>query len=224
MALRQRIETATTAILTLCALVVTGMTVHDRLALKVPRDGALEAVRQHNWREFAVGDMRIGSPTAPVTITEFSDFQCPVCGRFYRAVESLRSRYGDNALALVYRNYPLDHLHPARSAAVAAECAAQQGRFEEYYKALFEQQAVLERLQWSNIAQQVGVSDTIAFKRCLSDPAIMAKIKADSLAAASLEIPGTPLVLVNGWMYRGAPDQKTLDSVVAYELAEAGGQ
>ena len=124
MALRQRIETATTAILTLCALVVTGMTVHDRLALKVPRDGALEAVRQHNWREFAVGDMRIGSPTAPVTITEFSDFQCPVCGRFYRAVESLRSRYGDNALALVYRNYPLDHLHPAARSAAGSRDAS----------------------------------------------------------------------------------------------------
>jgi protein-disulfide isomerase len=215
------IETATTAILTFCAVAVTAMTVRDHLRGPAPQSGELAAVSQKNWRHYAVSDMRIGSLAAPVTITEFSDFQCPVCGRLYRALEKIRARYGDS-VTIVYRNYPLNELHPAaRSAAAAAECAAQQGQFENYYKALFERQDTLDRVNWSAIARRVGVIDTNAFSLCLTTATVATKLKTDSLAATSLGIPGTPLVLVNEWMYRGAPTQATLDSVISHELAKS---
>ena len=172
-------------------------------------------VTQSDWKEYAVGEMRIGPPTARVMITEFSDFECPACLRLYRRLEKVRSRYPDD-VTIVYRNFPLDDLHPsARPAAVAAQCAALHGQFPAYYRHLFENQETLKSANWSLIARQNGVTDTASFTRCLSAPAIAEQVRADSMAAARLGIVGTPMVLINDRLYKAAPSQAVLDSLIA---------
>ena len=221
MALRQKIETATTTVLTVGLLAVTLMMVCSQFFPTTARAGELKPQREKEWQKYAVGDMRIGPADAAVTITEFSDFQCQFCYRLYRSLESIRSQHA-NDVAIVYRNYPLEELHPfAKPAAIAVECAAQQGRFAEYYRFLFDHQDSLKNIGWTSAAHQLGVADTSAFAACLTSPAILAKLTADSLAASALRIPGTPLVLVNSWVYRGAPTKAALDTVVAKELAKS---
>jgi protein-disulfide isomerase len=83
----------------------------------------------------------IGSQDAPVTIVEFSDFECPFCGRFFKETyPRLKARYIDTGkVKIVFRHFPLVSIHPSASnAAIAAECASRQGKFAEYHDTLFE--------------------------------------------------------------------------------------
>ncbi len=219
MPLKQKIETATSAVIALCALVVTLSLVRSQFFPPGARPVGLQPTRERAWRQYALSDMRIGPSTASVTITEFSDFECPACRRLYGALSSIRARHGGD-VAIVYRNYPLYDLHPfARPAAIAAQCAAQQGQFAAYHDYLFEHQDSLRNIKWTQLATRLGVADTTAFATCLVAPATMAKLRRDSLDAAALDIPGTPLVLLNQWLYRGAPSPQVLDSAITRELA-----
>lgn len=221
MALRQKIETATSAIIALCALVITVSVVRAQFFPAPQQPDSLMPQREQAWRQYAVGDMHIGPPTAPVTITAFSDFECPACYRLYRSLAGIRAHRGAD-VAIVYRNYPLDELHPsARPAAIAAECAAAQGRFTPYHDFLFEHQDSLKHIGWTALADRLGVADTAAFARCLAAPETATKLRRDSADAIALKIPGTPLVLVNAWLYRGAPSSRVLDSMITLELGEA---
>jgi protein-disulfide isomerase len=219
MGLRQNIETATTVILTLCAVGVAAPLV-KREFFPAPSTRGLEPITKADWQKYAVSDMRLGPPRAAVTVTEFSDFECPACLRLYRRLEKIRQRH-PNDVAIVYRNYPLDELHPAaRPAALAAHCAATHGGFEKYYQYLFENQDSLTTANWSLIAHRIGITDTSSFARCLQAPAAAERLRADSLDAVTLGITGTPLVLINDRLYHGAPSQATLDSVIAGILAK----
>jgi protein-disulfide isomerase len=217
--LKQKIEFVTNTILVLCVLAMAVSLVRREFFPATAQAGILRPVAEKEWRKYAVSRMRVGPPAPFVTVTEFSDFECPVCQRLYHSLENIRAKRG-NDFAIVYRNYPLTDIHPwALPAAIAAECAAEHGRFTEFYQFVFEHQDSLKGADWPGIAHLVGVADTSAFSRCLDTPAIAERLRADSLAAADLKIPGTPLVLVNGWLYRGAPSQKTLDSLIASEMA-----
>jgi len=221
MGLRQKIETATSAVIALCALAITLSIVRNQFFPGVARSAGLQPTREQAWKQYARSDMRIGPASAPVTITEFSDFQCPVCSRLYRELLSVRRKRGDE-IAIVYRNYPLEDLHPfARPAAIAAQCAAKQGRFADYHDFLFEHQDSLPTIKWTGLAGRLGVADTVSFARCLRAPETVTQLKRDSTDAAALQIPGTPLLLVNEWVFRGAPSLEALDSVVAREVANA---
>ena len=196
--------------------------VHDRFYPRQATPAGLQATQEKKWRDYAVGPMRIGPAATPITVTEFSDFECPVCLRFSRALDSMRARY-PGAINVVYRNYPLNELHPqARAAALAATCAAQQGSFEAYHDYLFTHQDSLKYLDWTKVAESVGVADTSAFATCLMSPSTREELARDSVAAAALDIPGTPLVLVNEWLFRGAPSLALLEKTVKDELAKAG--
>jgi protein-disulfide isomerase len=219
--IRQKLETGTNLVLTLCALAITVMMVRSQFFSRPPAQGELRPEREKQWRSYATGDMRIGQPSAPVTVTEFSDFECPACARLHRTLKTVRERRG-NRIAIVYRNYPLNEIHPsARPAAIAAQCAARQGKFAEYHDYLFSHQDSLKSLAWVSVAAQVGVADTSGFAACLADPATSEALQRDSTAAAALKIAGTPLVLINGWLYKGAPSLAVLDSVVMAEAALA---
>jgi len=135
-------------------------------------------------------------------------------------LRTIRTRRADQ-IAIVYRNYPLEDLHPfARPAAIAAQCAAKQGQFAAYHDFLFEHQDSLPTIKWTKLAARLGVADTAAFTRCLAAPETVMQLQRDSIDAAALRIPGTPLLLVNEWVYRGAPSLESLDSAVAREVVD----
>jgi len=146
-----------------------------------------------------------GNPDAPVTIIEFSDFQCPFCSRFYtQTLPLIEKDYIDTGkVKLVYRDLPIDAIHPnARSAHIAAECADEQGKFWEYHDILFNNQR-----QWQGLgsvdfdntlkeyAGQLGLQ-TASFDSCMKSPDISKEINDDLLDAAKYGATGTPTFFI----------------------------
>ena len=142
-----------------------------------------------------------GDSDAPVTIVEFSDFQCPFCGRFYQqTLPAILEDYVDTGkVKFVYRDLPLNSIHPnAMSAHIAAECADEQGEFWEYHDVLFEKQQQWQRLPESELRTTFveyaadAEINTDNFESCLSSQEIADEVNKDMQEARQLGITGTP--------------------------------
>ncbi len=146
-----------------------------------------------------------GNANAPVTVVEFSDFQCPFCSRFYtQTLPLLEETYIDTGkIKFVYRDLPLDALHPnARPAHIAAECADEQGEFWEYHDVLFEKQAEWQRLPSSDLqsiliqfADDLGLQ-TVTFESCLESQEMADEVNKDVLDATRYGASGTPTFFI----------------------------
>jgi len=145
-----------------------------------------------------------GDPNAPVTIIEFSDFQCPFCSRFSsQTLPLLEENYIDTGkIKFVYKDMPL-RIHPnAKMAHVAAECADEQGKFWEYHDILFIQQSRWQSLSPSNLdttltnfAADLGMQST-DFEACMKSPEIANEVNDDSIEARSYGANGTPTFFI----------------------------
>lgn len=162
-----------------------------------------------------------GPDSAPVTIVEFSDFHCPFCRRVQPTLDEILARY-PTQVRLVYRDFPLDGLHPqARRAAEAARCAHEQGRFWPYHDRLYAagpdaSDAALERL-----AREAGL-DTAAFTACLASGRHRAGIQKDVDDAERLGLTGTPGFFINGRPLSGAQPIEAFVEIIDEELKAAG--
>lgn len=212
---------AATGVLAVCAVIVTGLLIHREFAPPAARaaEPLVRSVRK--WRPIAAGGHRVGRVDASVTIVEFADFQCPFCRESARQVGALvDSLHG--SVARVYRHFPLTSLHPhAMMAAVAAECAAEQGKFDAYHDKLFASQDSIGKRSWTAFAVDAGLLDTAAFEACTRDSAtVMPRIQADMKAGADLGVTGTPVLLVNDQLFSGAPTAEQLRDLVDRALKE----
>jgi len=157
-----------------------------------------------NWYDYSVGGNRVGPSRAPVTLTVFNDYQCPVCLRLHGRVEAIRRVYPDD-VAVVWRNMPLE-THPlAMPAARASVCAGEEGRFEAMHLLLFLMRDSLDVVSWPRLALRAGIADTVAFGACVRRAETQARIDSDLAAARAIRAPGTPTLLVNELKYVGAP-------------------
>ena len=137
-----------------------------------------------------------GNPQAPVTIVEFGDFQCPACGREQEVIRETRQKYG-NQICWVFRQFPIPSLHEfAEAAAVASECAADQGKFWEAVDKLYDNQTELSNDALRRYAAELGL-DTERFNQCLNNPATLARVRRDVDDAHTLGVRGTPTFFVN---------------------------
>jgi len=146
-----------------------------------------------------------GNPDASVVIVEFSDFQCPFCSRFYhQTLPLIQENYIDTGkVKFVYRDLPLDSLHPnARPAHIASECADEQGMFWGYHDILFENQAQWNRLGPADLtsaliqyASSLGL-DSASFESCLGSQTIADEVNADYLQGVSYGATGTPAFFI----------------------------
>lgn len=145
----QRVANAALVVLAACAVVLTALVVRREFIVRDEDAGSAEAIRPtriSDWRRFGGVGHRFGPATAPVTIVEFSDFQCPYCRIAWDTLRILRARY-PTQVTLVYRHYPLQGIHPrALEAASAAECAGAQGLFERFHDVLFLRQESLSAI------------------------------------------------------------------------------
>jgi len=165
------------------------------------------------WRAYATGH-RIGDPRADIVITVFTDFQCPFCKRFYQTARQAVAAH-PTRVALVVRNYPLSALHPlAMDGAIAAECAAEQGRFADFVDAAYAAQDSLQQKSWAALASRSGPIDTVGFRLCQASPRPRERIAGDVRAGDALGIVGTPLVLVGEEKFAGAVPPEQLDSLI----------
>jgi protein-disulfide isomerase len=163
----------------------------------------------------------LGPEDAPVTIVEFSDFQCPYCRRAGPIVHRIAEKY-PTQVRVVYRHLPLDKLHPrARATAEASLCADDQGRFWAYHDLLFANPRALEDDDLLRYAADVG-AETDAFAACLKSRTHARRVSEDAAAAASIGVTGTPAFVVNGIVLFGLQSEENLDAVIQSELAEAG--
>jgi predicted DsbA family dithiol-disulfide isomerase len=161
-----------------------------------------------------------GPATAPVTLVEFSDFQCPYCTRVNPAIRQAMEVYGDQ-LRVVFRQFPLN-IHPqAQKAAEASLCANDQGKFWELHDAMFADQRNLAVPQIKEKAAAVGL-DAAAFAACLDGDKYAAKVAADMAAGSAAGVNGTPALFVNGRFLSGAVPFEQIAKLVDDELARKG--
>lgn len=215
MSTKNLVSNLATGLMVLCALAVTGMAVRNNFFPPNSGQAREQGPRTiRDWRQYAQNGAVLGSADAPVTIVEFSDFQCPFCAGLSKTIRDMQARQ-PNRFRVVYRHFPLaQHTH-AVAAGTAAECAGEQGRFAEYHDLLFSHQDSIGERPWARFATAAGVADTIAFNRCIAGPAARARVEADAKTAAKLELPGTPSLIVNGRLYSGAISEAELDSMIA---------
>jgi len=143
------------------------------------------------------GAPALGSATAKVVVVEFSDFQCPYCGKFARETfETIQERYiAPGTIRYVFRHFPLDEAHPkAFRAAEAAECANQQGKFWEMHARLFANQQSLDPPDLLTHASALGL-DAAAFQKCFGGAA-KGKVKRDFNDGVKAGVGGTPTFLI----------------------------
>lgn len=205
----------TTGVLVTCAVVITGAAARREFFPPRPLGPDMSTRKVDNWEALTSAGQWLGNPRAPVRIVEFSDFQCPFCAKTHPMLEAVRRRHPDR-VAVLYRHYPLDEIHPhARQAAVASECAAAQGRFGEYTTALFAQQDSIGAKPWARFAAEAGVRDAAAFDRCVATARTMANVDRDARVARETKIEVTPTLVINGTLRPGALREEELERLVA---------
>lgn len=134
----------------------------------------------------------------PIVLEEFSDFQCPACGTYYPVVEKVRSEFSAEELDFQYKHLPLTTIHEyAYTSAVASEAAREQGKFEEYYRILFENQDNLTDEDLLNYAQELEL-DIDKFKSDLQNPDVIARVDNDNKEAEDRGYDSTPTFVLNG--------------------------
>lgn len=137
-----------------------------------------------------------GPPDAKVTVVEFSDFQCPYCGRAATVVDQVKEKYSDR-VHFVFRQFPLPMHENARGAAEAALAANAQGKFWEFHDKLFKNQTQLTRDGLEGFAKDAGLNVT-EFKKALDAKTYAADVDADVKLGESVAVEGTPTMFING--------------------------
>jgi len=141
----------------------------------------------------------LGKPDALLTMVEFTDYQCPFCGRFEATTfPEIKKNYIDTGkMRLIVRDLPLEGLHPyALKAAQAAHCASDQGKFWEMKDILFKNQAKLDTDSLAGYATKDLALNADTFKKCMADGNHLKEINAEAKYAQSLGITGTPTFIV----------------------------
>ncbi len=146
-----------------------------------------------DMKKLADDDSFIGKADAPITIVEFSDYQCPFCARFFsQTLPSIKSKYVDTGkVRLVYRDFPLGFHENAQKAAEAAECAGKQGKYFAMHDKIFENQVSLSLDNLKKWAGEVGL-DTTKFNTCLDSGETAAEVQKDLQDGSTAGVRGTP--------------------------------
>lgn len=168
-------------------------------------------------------DAFLGPEDAPVVIVEFSDFQCGFCGRWYQeTLPRILEKY-PNEVKFVYRDFPIFGEDSAR-AAMATECAKEQGKFWELHNRIFDLQASNElKLDQDSLVSMAGEleMDSDAFAQCLSSEKYLDEVLMDFQAADTYGFRGTPGFIINGVVYTfGAQPFEIFDSIIQNELSK----
>jgi protein-disulfide isomerase len=158
-----------------------------------------------------------GPGTAQITIVEFSDFECPFCGRLFPTLKAVEKIYVGR-VRIVYRQFPLRKLHPrAQKAAEASLCAGEQGRFWEMHDSLFSDQEhlTIDALKARAAALKL---DTATFNACLDSGKEMAAVDQDIADGARAGVTGTPTLFINGRKMVGNQPYAAIQAVIEDEL------
>jgi len=171
----------------------------------------------------------MGPATAPLTIVEFADFECPFCARAFGTLETMVHTTYKDKIKVIYKNYPLNS-HPwAIRAAIGAECARLQNpdAFWDFARDYYSSQG---SITVKNIDDHIHATakrlnlDTATLDACMNGKAAQARIEEDQKDGNAVGVGSTPTLIVNGVRVVGLPEEKAFDWVVNEQLAAAGGK
>ena len=166
----------------------------------------------------------LGDAKAPVTLVEYSDFECPVCRSLHDVLRGMLPNYAGK-VRLVFKDFPIEQLHPwARTAAIAGRCAYQQDpkAFWKMYDLIYDNQEIISAANaWTKMLDYAGQSglDADTFKTCMASPEAGAAVDASRANGQQLDVNSTPTVFVNGRRMVGA-DTHLLEQYINYELRQ----
>ena len=150
-----------------------------------------------------------GAATAPMTLVQYGDYECPYTRQSATVVRALQSQLG-NRLRFVFRNFPLIEIHPhALHAAEAAEAASAQGKFWEMHDYIFQHQHTLADTDLLRFAEAVGLDQT-QFLQDMNEHRYLKRIEADVESGVQSDVAGTPTFFINGVLYYGSWEQEAL--------------
>lgn len=217
----ERVHRIVTVVLVLCACLVL-LEIGRRALVTNPATTALQSRSPQfleNWERLAGGGNLTGREGAPVKIIEFADFQCAYCAEARGELDRIQGRYSES-VAAVFRHYPL-HLHAhSFAAAMAAECAAKQGRFVQYRDLLFASQDRIGTTRWSVFAEEAAVPDIPSFRRCMAEEATRGRVEEDLRLGQEIGVRTTPTIIVNGQAFFGADAMEAIEDLIRRTLAE----
>lgn len=207
-----RLDRVMSVLLTLATVVAAGILVTDRLFPSTSTKAIQRIEYVDNWQEQVDA---LGVPldgVKPVNVAVFTDFQCPFCKRMdstlARIVAKEPSKVGRTVI-----HFPIPTHQFAQSAATAFECAAEQGQAREMHRALYEQQSQIGVTGWSVFARSAGVLDTNRFQMCIADTSRTSRIASGFALGRKLGITGTPVVVINGWLFDPAFPEMLEDAI-----------
>lgn len=199
---------------------------HDMLIARLKRDFSVKTFLDPVRTEIATaGYPSKGPASAPVVIVEFSDFECPFCGRLFPILKAVEQNYPDK-VRIVYRQFPLTSIHPrAQKAAEASLCANEQKKFWEFHDSMFADQSDLTVDALKRRAVQLKL-DAAAFNSCLDSGRQAAAVKTDADEGAKAGVTGTPAMFINGRLLAGVAPYADIREIIEDELqrAAAGGR
>jgi protein-disulfide isomerase len=164
-----------------------------------------------------------GPATAPVTLVEYGDYECPYCGAAYPIVKRLQEHLGDR-LRFVFRNFPITTSHPhAEHAAEAAEAAGAQGRFWEMHDYLYEHQRALTDEHLEAYAAAIGLN-VDRFDGEMETQAYTGRVREDFMSGVRSGVNGTPTFYINGQRHNGSFDYETLLAAIEAAMPETSNQ
>jgi protein-disulfide isomerase len=164
-------------------------------------------------------DVILGDPNAPITMIEYSDYQCPFCKRFFDESEViLRKEYIETGkVKMIYRDFPLPGNPYAMPAAEAANCAKDQGKFWAYHDLIFKNQNNLATIDYLKLAEELKMN-VQEFKNCLDSNKYTQKIQNDYNLGSSIGVNGTPTFFINGKQVVGAQPYSVFKNIIEQEL------
>jgi protein-disulfide isomerase len=198
---------------------ITGNVIREKNPLQQPQQG--QQPSQPEIISVSIDDDSIlGDEDAPVTIIEFSDYECPFCARFYlNTFPQLKREYIDTGkVKLVYRDFPLSFHQNAQKAAEAAECAGEQDKYYEMHDKIFENQQAITTTNLKEYAKEIGLN-TNEFNECLDSGEKANEVQKDFQDGQSIGVRGTPTFFINGKLLRGAQPFEEFQKIIEEELA-----
>jgi protein-disulfide isomerase len=187
-----------------------------------PEGQAAVTAEEQTFKRYDVpvdDDPVLGAADAPITLIEFSDFECPYCRQWHEQVFGRLKQEYASQVRFVYRDFPLIGVHAnAESAALAANCANEQGVFWDYHDRLFQATAGLGTAAYLQYARELNL-DVDQFQTCLDTAKYEQEVQGDYNYAANLGIRSTPTFFINGIPLVGAQPYEVFKQVIDKELA-----
>ncbi len=187
-------------------------------ATTIPSENfALLQYRDVSMEEFARmlddAPLTMGNKNAPIRIVEFSDFQCPYCGKAFPIVREMLGKYSDKVL-FVYRDFPLYGVNEfSFAASMAARCAADQKKFWEYHDKLFLNQDKISSANIDAFALQLGLT-LPKFKICMDTEKYRQAVQNDIVLGTSMNVAGTPTFFINGIRLQGVVPKEVWEQII----------